>query len=56
MRQRVALFRTEPAPGPGAEVFVPARDPEDKTDMVALSGTVAQVLASMVAIVVIATR
>ncbi len=50
------LFRTEPEPGPGAEVSVPARDPEDKTDILALVGAIAQILASTVAIVVVATR
>jgi hypothetical protein len=50
------LFRTEPDPSPGAEVTIPARSPEDKTDLVALFGSIAQILASTVAIVVVATR
>jgi protein involved in polysaccharide export with SLBB domain len=53
---RFLFFRSEPEPGPGAEVVVPARDPEDRTDLVALAGAVAQILASTVAIVVVATR
>lgn len=50
------FFTTSPTPGPGSEVFVPAKDPSDKTDYVALVGAVAQILASTVAIVVVATR
>jgi hypothetical protein len=38
-------------------VFVPAKDPsEAKTDYVSLFGAIAQILASTVAIVVVATR
>jgi len=52
------FFRgSAPSPGPGSEVFVPARDPsEAKTDFVALFGAIAQILASTVAIIVIAKR
>ncbi|MGH7699085.1 MAG: hypothetical protein ACREMJ_00975 [Gemmatimonadales bacterium] len=42
---------------PGSEVFVPVKDPNEKgADLVALFGAIAQILASTVAIVVIATR
>jgi protein involved in polysaccharide export with SLBB domain len=40
------FFRSDPDPGPGSEVFVPARDPSDKIDYVALFGGLAQVLTS----------
>ncbi len=55
--RRGGLFRVDPTPGPGSEVFVPAKDPsETKTDYVSLFGAIAQILASTVAIVVVATR
>lgn len=53
---RFLFFRTQPEPGPGSEVTVPLRDATDRTDYVALFGGVAQILASMVAIVVVVTR
>jgi len=46
-----------PSPGPGSEVFVPSRDPnEAKTDYVSLFGAIAQILASTIAIVVVVRR
>jgi protein involved in polysaccharide export with SLBB domain len=55
--RRGGLLRSDPTPGPGSEVFVPAKDPsEAKTDYVSLFGAIAQILASTVAIVVVATR
>jgi protein involved in polysaccharide export with SLBB domain len=45
-----------PAPQPGAVVFVPDRDPSDKKDWAGLLGSIAQILASTVAIIVVATR
>ncbi|HEU4996621.1 MAG TPA: SLBB domain-containing protein [Gemmatimonadaceae bacterium] len=45
-----------PDPLPGAVVVVPAKDPNDKKDWTAIVGATAQVLASMVAILAIATR
>lgn len=53
---RTLIFRSEPAPGPGAEISVPARDPADRTDWASLMGNVAQVLASVLTIVVVVTR
>jgi protein involved in polysaccharide export with SLBB domain len=51
------FFRSDPSPGPGSEVLVPARDPSaTRTDVAVLFGAVAQVLASMVAIVYVVTR
>src|SRR5437868_963847 len=56
-RRRSLLFSSNPAPGPGSEVSVPAKDPNaPHTDTVALFGAIAQILASTVAIIVIATR
>jgi len=45
-----------PQPLPGAEVFVPTKDPDDRKDWTAIVGSVAQVTASIVAIIVIVTR
>jgi protein involved in polysaccharide export with SLBB domain len=51
------LFKSDPSPGPGAEVFVPSKDPEQRrTDPVALAAAIAQIAASIVAIVVVVTR
>ncbi len=50
------LFRNEPEPGPGSEIFVPARDQDDRVDYVALFGGIAQTLASIIAIVVLVTQ
>jgi protein involved in polysaccharide export with SLBB domain len=55
--RRGGLFRGSPTPGPGSEVFVPSKDPnERKTDYVSLFGAIAQIVASTVAIIVIAKR
>jgi protein involved in polysaccharide export with SLBB domain len=51
------LFHSDPKPGPGSEVFVPAEDPTaHKTDYVALLGAIAQILASAVTIAVVVTK
>jgi polysaccharide biosynthesis/export protein len=50
------FFSSAPKPRPGSEVLVPAKDPNQKTDYVALFGSLAQILASTVAIIVVATR
>jgi protein involved in polysaccharide export with SLBB domain len=56
-RDKFLFFRSDPEPGPGSEVVVPAKDPrEEKTNYVALFGSIAQILASTVAIIVVATR
>jgi protein involved in polysaccharide export with SLBB domain len=56
-RRRSLLFSSNPPPGPGSEVYVPAKDPNaPHTDTVALFGAIAQILASTVAIIVVATR
>ncbi|MGH7529357.1 MAG: SLBB domain-containing protein [Gemmatimonadales bacterium] len=56
-KSRFLFFSSSPTPGPGSEVVVPAKDPdEETTNYVALFGAIAQILASTVAIVVVAGR
>ena len=56
-KSRFLFVSSAPSPGPGSEVFVPSRDPnERKTDMVALIAGITQILASTVAIIVVARR
>src|SRR6266545_1354544 len=56
-RRRTLFFRSDPTPGPGAEVIIPAKDPNaPRTDTVALFGAIAQILASTIAILVVARR
>jgi protein involved in polysaccharide export with SLBB domain len=47
---------SRPDPLAGSVVVVPAKDPYEKKDWAAITGSIAQVLASIVAIVVVATR
>jgi protein involved in polysaccharide export with SLBB domain len=54
--RRGFLSSSSPRPGPGSEVFVPVKEPGEKTNAVALVGGIAQVLASLVTIVVVLTR
>lgn len=55
--RRHGLFGGEPKPGPGSEVLVPAEDPNARrTDYVSLFGAIAQILASVVTIAVVATK
>jgi protein involved in polysaccharide export with SLBB domain len=56
-RHHTIFGTSNPRPGPGSEVSVPAKDPNaPHTDYVALFGAIAQVLASTVAIIVVATK
>jgi len=56
-RRRALFFSSNPTPGPGSEIFVPFRDPTQvKTDYVALFGSIAQILASTIAIIVVAKK
>ena len=55
-RHKFLFFRSDPAPGPGAEVTVPVKDTSHPTDKVALFGAIAQILASTLAIVLLATK
>jgi polysaccharide export outer membrane protein len=56
VQKRFLLPDSNPRPLAGATVFVPARDPEDKRDYTALLSVAAQILASVVTIVVVSTR
>jgi polysaccharide export outer membrane protein len=40
----------------GAEVVVPSKDPDDRKDWTAIAGSIAQITASVVAIIVVVTR
>ena len=55
-RRRSLFFSSDPTPGPGSEVFVPVKDTLARTDWVALAGAIAQILASVVTIAVVATK
>lgn len=50
------FFHSRPAPGPGSTVVVPARAPNEGTNYVALFGSIAQVLASTMAIILVITK
>jgi protein involved in polysaccharide export with SLBB domain len=50
------LFPSEPTPRAGSVVTVPERDPNDRKDYTAIAGSIAQVLASLVAIIVVVRR
>ncbi len=56
VKRRFLLPDSKPKPSPGAVVFVPERDPAERRDWAGLIGSIAQILASTVAIVVVATR
>jgi hypothetical protein len=45
-----------PRPRPGSSVFVPERDPADRRDYVAAVTATAQIVASLVAILVVLRR
>jgi protein involved in polysaccharide export with SLBB domain len=53
---RGSLLARTPKPRAGSVVFVPERDAADKKDYVAAVGSVAQILASLVAIIVVISR
>lgn len=56
-RHRTAWFFTSsPTPMPGSRVFVPQRDPNAKRDWAQVLGTTAQVLGSLVTIIVVLNR
>jgi hypothetical protein len=52
-RHRWLLFRSEPEPGPGSEVFVPVERQGEGINAIALMGGIAQILSSVVAIIVV---
>ena len=55
-RHKTFFFQSDPTPGPGSEVTVPVKDTSNPTNKVALFGAIAQILASTVAIIAIATK
>ena len=55
-RHHFLFFHSNPKPGPGSEVTIPTKDLSHPTDYVALFGAIAQVLASSLAIVLLATK
>ena len=56
VHHRFLIPGSMPRPRPGSVVTVPEKDPADKKDYVALTGTVAQIIASTVAIIVALKR
>ena len=52
-RQKWLFVSSKPTPGPGSEVFVPTKPTGEGTNPVALLGGIAQILSSVVAIVVV---
>ena len=56
VKRKFLFFGSSPAPGPGSTVLVPEKPLGEPTNVTQLFGTIAQVLASMVAIMLIATR
>ncbi len=52
-RRKWLFISSTPTPGPGSEVFVPTKASSGGTNMVALLGGIAQILSSVVAIVVV---
>src|SRR5205085_12103247 len=55
-RRAVAFVSVAPKPTPGSEIRVPAKDTSEKRDVIAAVGSIAQILASIVAVVAIAKR
>jgi protein involved in polysaccharide export with SLBB domain len=56
VKNRFLIFGSSPAPGPGSVVSVPSKAPGEPFNVTQFVGSLAQVLASTVAILVIATR
>ena len=56
VQRRFLLPDGKPNPHPGAVVTVPAREPEEKKEVASIIGSIAQALASAVAIIVVVTR
>ncbi len=56
VKSRGLFSSVKPKPMPGAVVFVPERDPNEKKDWAGLLGSIAQILASTVTIIVVATK
>ncbi len=54
--RRSVFISSAPKPGPGSEVFVPVRDTTEHTNYVQIVGSIAQIIASTIAIIVLATK
>ncbi len=54
--RRSLLVSSSPKPRPGSEVFVPVRDTTERTNYVQLFGAIVQIMASTIAIIVVATK
>jgi polysaccharide biosynthesis/export protein len=52
-RTRWLFVSSSPSPGPGSEVFVPTKPPGEKVNVLALLGGIAQILTSVVTIIVV---
>ena len=55
-RRKWLFISSKPTPGPGSEVFVPTKAPGERTNLVALLGGIAQILTSVVTIIVVTRR
>ncbi|HKC83894.1 MAG TPA: SLBB domain-containing protein, partial [bacterium] len=55
-RRKWLFISSKPTPGPGSEVFVPAKPLGEKVNAIALLGGIAQILSSVVAVVVVLRR
>jgi hypothetical protein len=56
VRRRLLVPSSLPEPRPGSVVTVPEKDPNDRKDYTAIVGSVAQILAATVAIVIALKR
>ncbi len=55
-RRKWLFISNTPTPGPGSEVFVPTRPPGERTNVLTMLGSIAQVVSSFVAIIVVLRR
>jgi hypothetical protein len=56
VKRRFFLADSRPKPRAGAKVFVPEKPPEDKSQTLATLGSIAQILASLVTVAIVATK
>lgn len=56
VKRKFFLADYRPKPRPGAKVFVPEKPPEDKSQTLATLGSIAQILASLVTVAIVATK
>ena len=55
-RRAFRVLAVSPTPGPGSRVVVPSRDASEKRDLTALLGTVAQIVGSVLTVVLVLNR